>query len=88
MFFLPFSVEIEKMRKDMEEEIRAQLEANQMLLQDNSQTWESKVRGHFYRKIKFTFFEIISHLTFFWTNLCMSVINPFISGAFIWFDTY
>ena len=55
MFFLPFSVEIEKMRKDMEEEIRAQLEANQMLLQDNSQTWESKVRGHFYRKINFTF---------------------------------
>ena len=31
------------MRREMEEEIKAQLMANQAMLEDNSQNWESKV---------------------------------------------
>lgn len=35
--------EIEKMRKDMEEEIRAQLEANMAVIGSNNETWEERV---------------------------------------------
>jgi hypothetical protein len=35
--------ELEKMRKQMEEDIRAQLMANQAMLADNDQSWDDKV---------------------------------------------
>ncbi|KAK3085516.1 hypothetical protein FSP39_004469 [Pinctada imbricata] len=36
--------EVDKMRRQMEEEIRAQLMANQAMLEDNTQNWETKLR--------------------------------------------
>ena len=35
--------ELEKMRKQMEEDIRAQLMANQAMLADNEESWNEKV---------------------------------------------
>ena len=34
---------MDKMRRQMEEEIRAQLTANQQMLSDQEQTWDEKV---------------------------------------------
>ena len=38
-----YLAELEKMRKQMEEDIRAQLMANQAMLADNEESWNEKV---------------------------------------------
>lgn len=38
-----FLTELDKMRKQMEEDIRAQLMANQAMLAENDQSWDDKV---------------------------------------------
>ena len=40
-----YLAELEKMRKQMEEDIRAQLMANQAMLADNEESWNEKVRN-------------------------------------------
>lgn len=39
-----YFVEVEKMKKQLEEEIRAQLMANQEMLTQNTQSWEEQVK--------------------------------------------
>lgn len=40
-----FNTELQAMRNEMEEKIRAQLMANQQLLGDSEKTWDEKVRS-------------------------------------------